>query len=34
MKKIGLFFVTLLALFVMAIWLAYRDLEEQYKHLD
>ena len=34
MKKIGIFFITLLALFVTAIWLAYRDLEDQYQHLD
>lgn len=34
MKKIGIFFITLLALFATAIWLAYRDLEEQYKNLD
>jgi hypothetical protein len=34
MKKIGLFFITLLALFGMAVWLAYRDLEQQYKDLD
>lgn len=34
MKKVGLFFITLVALFITAVWLAYRDLEEQYHHLD
>ncbi len=34
MKKVGILFITLIALFMTAIWLAFRDLEEQYKHLD
>ena len=34
MKKVALFFVALIALFATAVWLAYRDLEEEYQYLD
>ena len=34
MKKIGAIFALVLALFATAVWLAYRDLEQEYKYLD
>ena len=34
MKRISAVFAILLALCVAVVWLAYRDLEQEYKYLD